>query len=97
LGGTRAALLKNVRSAVLAFAFATLITATASAQEEIDAATVSDAEPGPRLPNGEPTPAPDLVTDTGGISCRMASSVATCAVPGAVGLALLGLLARRRR
>lgn len=84
----------------LAFVAATLIATTLAspvfAQEQVDAATQSDAEPGPRLPNGEPAPPPDLITDAGGISCATARSVS---LPLPLLLALAGVLryARRRR
>lgn len=87
-----------VRTLSLAFVAAALIATTpaspVSAQEQVDAATQSDAEPGPRLPNGEPAPEPDLIADVGGISCATARSVST---PIPLVLALAGLLRRARR
>lgn len=55
--------------------------------------SAGDADPGPRLPNGEPAPPPDLVADNGGFSCNAAGAVAS---PLPLLLAL-ALLVRRRR
>jgi uncharacterized protein (TIGR03382 family) len=91
-----AALTGSVRSAVLAFAFATLIAPVprGAFAQVIDAAPAGDADPGPRLPNGEPAPERDLVTDAGGISCQTAGPLAT---PLPATVLLLALLRRRRR
>jgi len=53
-----------------------------------------DADPGPRLPNGEPPPDPDLANDAGGCSCRTTS--AALSAPAALML-VAALLLRRRR
>jgi hypothetical protein len=58
-----------------------------------DAAAPGDADPGPRLPNGEPAPQPDLVNDSGGIHC---STVPTAASPLPL-VVLLAIAATKKR
>ena len=57
--------------------------------------TGEDAVPGPRLPNGEAIPPPDLVTDTGGCSCRAVAAAAS-PLPYALVVAAVFALCRRR-
>lgn len=54
--------------------------------------TMPDAEPGTRLPNGEPGPPPYLAADAGGCSCR-----ATRGGSGSLAWVVLGALALRVR
>lgn len=66
----------------------------------------SDAEiAGPRLPNGEPPPPPDLAADTGGCSCRSFSPPPSSSIPSSgpssghaamLSVLALALLGRRR-
>jgi len=58
-----------------------------------------DADPGPRLPSGEPVPVPFLATDAGGCSCRASGALDLAGRMGGFALALAGLaaFARRRR
>lgn len=89
-----------------AFVATTLIATTASAQVEdvapVEVGSVEDAvadavtddvAPGPRLPNGEPVPPPDLQEDIGGWSCAIAPGLVT---PLPFLFAALLLLRRRR-
>ena len=69
-----------------------LISTTAHAQVE-DTGEPADVAPGPKLPNGEPAPKPDLQEDAGGISCAMAKPLAA---PVPFILVALALLRRRR-
>lgn len=55
-----------------------------------------DVDPGPRLPNGEPMPPRDLVSDAGGCSCRVAAA-AWSPAPLVLAGALAVALAKRRR
>ena len=64
-------------------------------EDAVADAVTSDAAPGPRLPNGEPAPPPDLQADIGGCSCTMTPRLAT-PLPLVFG-ALLVLRLRRRR
>ncbi len=92
-----------------AFAFALLIGTTSSvgtahAEDDAaildtgtDAASTGDAVPGPQLPNGEPLPPPDLVSDTGGCSCRAVGAVSAPFPFVLLPLALATRLRRQRR
>jgi hypothetical protein len=65
----------------------------------VDATTApsGDTEPGPRLPNGEPVPAPFLAADVTGCGCRNAPPADVTMRLAGVALALAGLAATARR
>jgi MYXO-CTERM domain-containing protein len=90
---------------ILALALLIGTTRTVHAQEIVDPADADnvidagndptgDADPGPLLPNGEPAPPPDLASDTGGCSCRVAS---TAPFPPALAIAAALLLRRNKK
>jgi len=63
--------------------------------EDATAPSNGDADPGPRLPNGEPAPPPDLVSDAGGCSCRVDAALSP--MPYALLIAIAFVLRRRAR
>ncbi len=70
---------------------------SSDASASLDGATSPDGDSGPRLPNGEPLPPPYFAMDAGGCSCRTSPGARIALGISSGALALVGLMASRRR